>query len=264
MKLQIVILLAATYAAAADICTSTKNPVLAQKLSKEIPPALKGRSGHHAVSFYDRTTETTCHLNAQLQFQTASVVKVAILSAAMHKCQKENKQLTPAQKTQAYKMITASDNDAATALWNWVTANGMKQFFGLVGMTQTTIDGTGWWGKTHTTSADQLKLLQMLTHANSVLTDPSRSYVLDLMSKTIASQRWGTPAGTPAGIIVHVKDGWVNRNDGVGWRINSLGTFNKPGKDYQIAVLTDGNPNEKYGHQTIEAVARVIHLAVGN
>jgi beta-lactamase class A len=245
--------------AAAPICTST-NPRLAARLSADIPAALRGRQGQIAVSVFDRRTTTRCNLNSAAYFQSASVIKVTILSALLRKAEEAHRALTANEKNLATAMITRSDNNAAIALWNDVGTRGIKHFLALAGMSHTQIDPSEYFGKTHITSADEITQLKVLTfNRGTVLSAGSRSYVLGLMSRVVPGQRWGTPAGTPSGINVHVKNGWVNRGDGVGWRVNSLGTFDGHGKDYQIAVLTQGDPTEVYGHATIEAVARVIH-----
>jgi hypothetical protein len=103
-------------------------------------------------------------------------------------------------------------------------------------------------------------LLELLATANPVLTASSRSYELGLMARVISGQRWGTPAGAPAGITVHVKNGWLP--DYAGWHINSIGAFTGKNKDYLIAVLTDDDPSEQYGINTIERVARPVHTAL--
>ena len=77
------------------------------------------------------------------------------------------------------------------------------------------------------------------------------------MSQVTPGQRWGTPAGTPGGVTAHMKNGWLP--DGTGWHINSIGAFTGKHKNYLIAVLTDGNPSERYGIDTIESVARLVH-----
>ncbi|SDM74863.1 serine hydrolase [Allokutzneria albata] len=246
-------------AAAAPACSSSANPALAQKLAADIATALKGRQGTAAVSLRHPGAGLSCTLNAGRQFQSASVIKVTILAAVLRKAQDAGRGLTAQEKQWATAMITKSDNDSATALWDSVTAAGMKKFMTMAGMRGTTIDSSGWWGKTHITATDQMAMLTLLTTNNSVLTAASRAYVLDLMGKVVAGQRWGTPAGAPAGTTVRVKNGWVDRGDGVGWRINSLGVFSGKGKDYQIVVLTEGNSSEGYGHTTIEGVAKAIH-----
>ena len=74
------------------------------------------------------------------------------------------------------------------------------------------------------------------------------------MARVICRQRWGTPAGAPGDVTVHVKNGWLP--DDTGWHVNSIGAFTGKGKNYLIAVLTDDNPSEQYGINTIQDVAR--------
>ena len=100
-------------------------------------------------------------------------------------------------------------------------------------------------------------LLELLTRPNSVLSGASRSYQLGLMAQVIPGQRWGTPAGAPGEVTVHVKNGWLP--DGTGWHVNSIGAFTGKGENYLIAVLTDDNPSEQYGIDTIQDVARLVH-----
>ena len=54
-----------------------------------------------------------------------------------------------------------------------------------------------------------------------------------------------------------MKNGWLP--DGTGWHVNSIGAFTGKGENYVIAVLTDDNPSEQYGIDTIQAVAWVVH-----
>ena len=115
----------------------------------------------------------------------------------------------------------------------------------------------GYWGLTQVTTHDEMLLLELIAKPNSVLTTASRSYELGLMAKVIPGQRWGTPAGAPADVTVHVKNGWLP--DDTGWHVNSTGAFIGKGKNYLIAVLTDDNPSEQYGIDTIERVARLVH-----
>ena len=77
----------------------------------------------------------------------------------------------------------------------------------------------------------------------------------------ISGQRWGTPAGAPATVDVHVKNGWLGYPSNDDWEINSLGIFTaKTGhRVYTIAMLTHGNPDEGYGIETIENAAEVMH-----
>ncbi len=68
----------------------------------------------------------------------------------------------------------------------------------------------------------------------------------------------GVPAGAPAGVTVHVKNGWLPQPTHA-WRINSIGSFCGHGRDYMIVVLTWDNPAMTYGVDTVQAVAEVIN-----
>ncbi|MEU6230491.1 serine hydrolase [Streptomyces sp. NPDC047042] len=244
-------------APAAVSCTSTK-PALAAKLKRDITSAIAGRRGSISIGVYDRTTRTTCAYRAQTAYDSASVVKVTVLSALLWDAQKHQRALTAREKSLATAMITRSDNAATTKLWNQLGLTKIRGFLTAAGMTQTKPGANGYWGLTQITARDETKLLQILTLTNRVLTDNSRAYVQKLMSEVIASQRWGTPKGVPSGVSVHVKNGWLQRAS-YGWRVHSIGTFKGRGHDYMITVLTHGNSTWNYGITTIEGVAKVVH-----
>src|SRR5207248_274855 len=83
---------------------------------------------------------------------TASVVKMDILATVLYQNQKAGRQLSATQKALATKMITASDNDAATALWNSAGgAGGVATANRAFGLTQTKPNYA--WGMTTTTPA---------------------------------------------------------------------------------------------------------------
>jgi hypothetical protein len=91
-------------------------------------------------------------------------------------------------------------------------------------MTHTVLGPGGLWGLTQITASDETLLLRLLLEENPVLDTSSRSYALSLMAHVIASQRWGVPAGAPARLTAHVKNGWLPLPTH-GWRIHSIGCF---------------------------------------
>ncbi|MDR3079692.1 MAG: class A beta-lactamase-related serine hydrolase [Streptomyces sp.] len=252
---------AATPAAAATApavsCTSAR-PLLAAKLKKDITAALATRKGTVAVGLYDRTTNTTCSLRSTSAFDSASVVKVTVLATLLWDAKKHNRYLTSRENSLATAMITKSDNNATTALWKQLGLTKIKGFLAAAGMTRTKPGTGGYWGLTQITVQDEQKLLKLITGKNSVLSDNSRAYIQKLMGKVVSAQRWGTPAGAPSGVSVHVKNGWLPRAT-YGWRVHSVGTFKGSGHDYMITVLTHGNSTMNYGVTTIQNVAKVIH-----
>ncbi|MFJ1804779.1 MULTISPECIES: serine hydrolase [unclassified Streptomyces] len=238
-------------------CTSAKAG-LAAKLKKDITAALANRKGTVAVGLYDRSTDTTCFLRGSTAFDSASVVKVTVLSALLWDAQKTGRALTSREKTLATAMITKSDNASTSTLWKQLGLTKIRNFLTAAKMTQTKPGANNYWGLTQITANDEQKLLKLLTAKNTVLTDTSRAYVNTLMGQVISSQRWGTPYGRPAGVSWHVKNGWLSRTT-LGWRVHSVGTFKGGGHDYVMTVLTHGNSTMNYGITTIQGVAKVIH-----
>ncbi len=230
---------------------------LEKQLSAAIWDALNGRSGHHAVTVFDQVTSVYCTLNGGRHFDSASIVKAIILAALLRWHQETDTPLSSTEKSLATLMITQSDNDAATDLWDELGMNRLQHFLDLAKMNETELGTDGYWGLTQVTAHDEMLLLKVLNSENSVLWNSSRSYELGLMAKVIGWEAWGVTAGTPSDMTWHVKNGWLP-DDG-GWHINSIGTFTGDSKDYMIAVLTDDNGSEQYGIDTIENVARPVH-----
>lgn len=254
----------ASAAPAAAVCTSTSKPALATRLSDHIQQALQGRAGTVSVSVVDTVRGVRCDLGASRKQDSASVIKVTVLGTLLRRAQEEKRALTQTESDRARLMVTRSDNDATTALWDQLGTARIRKFFQLVGMDDASFDPGGWWGKTQITTRDQIKLLTLLTRPGSVLTDTSRQYALKLMAEVVADQRWGAPAGAPSGVKVYVKNGWAPRETHQ-WRINSIAAFTGGGRDYRIAMLSQDNATMAYGVATLERVAKAIHqdLAAG-
>ncbi|GAA0245815.1 hypothetical protein GCM10009527_048150 [Actinomadura nitritigenes] len=242
----------------APVCSSARHPVLAKRLGRRITAALAGRTGTESVAVYDRRRGVRCGVLAGRHYDSASVVKTAILAALLREAAAGHRPLTASEDALATRMITRSDNRAASALWRSVGPARLARFLRKAGMAHTTLDPAGHWGLTRITAADQITLLRRLTEPNALLTGEARAYELGLMHRVIASQRWGATAGTPAGITWHVKNGWLPRHGG-DWRVHSVGAFTGHGERYLIAVLTQGAPSMAYGVETIERVARAVH-----
>ncbi|TMU89924.1 serine hydrolase [Streptomyces sp. DASNCL29] len=239
------------------VCVSHQSG-LAGRMSKDIAGALRGRSGTVAISLRDHTTHTRCTLRANQRFDSASVVKVTVLAALLWDAQRHHRGLTKREKTLAKAMITKSDNASTSKLWKQLKPARVKAFLRAAGMDATVPGKDGYWGLTRITANDQERLLELITHPNTVLNDASRRYILSLMGKVIREQRWGTPAGAPRGVRIQVKNGWLERSSH-GWRVHSVGAFTGGGHDYTLTVLTQDDRTMEAGVATIEAVARAVH-----
>ena len=244
----------AAAASSSAICTApAKYAPLATRLSKDIAAAIRGRSGYIAIRVEDVRTGVECRYNEGHRSHSASVVKATILAALLYWRQHTHTSLTSTEKHEATLMIENSDNNAATYLWNDVGHTRLNQFIKAATMTETELNSSGYWGLSEITARDELQLMRLLTEHNSVLTDSSRSYELNLMNHVVSYERWGVPAGAPSGLTVYVKNGWLN--DPVRWVINSIGAIEGHGRDYKMAILTYNNPSEQYGINTVQAIA---------
>ena len=183
---------------------------------------------------------------------------MTILGTLLREAETQHRSLTPSEVRLARLMITQSDNDAASALWAHVGRARLRYFLGRAGMTQTQLGPGGYWGLTQITAHDELLLLNLLMYPNTVLDSASRTFALSLMAQVIPAQRWGVPAGAPADLTVHVKNGWLPLATH-GWRIHSIGCFTGHHRGYSIVVLTQDNPTMAYGITTIQRAAEVIH-----
>ncbi|GGQ01259.1 hypothetical protein BKA00_005431 [Actinomadura coerulea] len=246
-------------AAAADgPCWSSRHPKAAERLGARIRQALRGRAGTESVAVYDRGRGIRCAVAAGRRYDSASVVKVTVLGALLRRAVDEDRPLTAAERVRARRMITRSDNRATSELWRSVGRARIADFIDQAGMARTGLDPGGRWGLTQITAHDEMELLRRLTAPNALLPGKARAYTLRLMHEVVPAQRWGTPAGRPAGVAWHVKNGWLPR-PGRRWRVHSIGSFDGRGEDYMIVVLTRDTPSMAYGVATIERVARTVH-----
>jgi hypothetical protein len=252
---------AAAQASAQVSCVSKSpdNDRLAVRMARDINAKLAGRISTVGLKEIDNRTGITCTYHPTTHFYAASVIKATILAALLRTAQEEKRRLTSRERRLAWLMITQSNNDAATALWNQEGPTRMQHLLNLAKMTQTKLAHA--WGLSLLTAHDEILLLSLLSSPNRILSLRSRLYAQYLMSHVISSQRWGVPAGAPTGVLVGVKNGWLPYPASNNWEINSIGFFRdtKPFRDYEIVVLTHNNPTMSYGINTIAGAARVIH-----
>ena len=241
------------------ICTSSVQPALAAKLSRQIANALHNLSSTVGIAAADPEEGIRCRYHQWRKFHSASVIKVITLCALLHQLQgREN--LSPYQADLAQAMITESDNDAQDMLWNEIGMTALQRFLTAAGMNHTVLGTDDYWGLTVVNAHDELRLLQLLITRNTVLDAASRRYALALMADVVPDQRWGVSAGAPPDVTVHLKNGWLPDPDL--WDVNSIGDFTRHDLDYSIVILTNNNPDMAHGVATVETVARLINRAL--
>jgi beta-lactamase class A len=219
-----------------------------------------GRDDNVTVAVEDLTTGQIFQFRPGVVENTASTLKVDILATLLVEAQAAGRPLTPEEQSLAVPMIEESLDSAADTLWTQLGPAAVGAFERAAGMTSTVPATDGIWGTTTTTALDRLAMIRTLVEPNSHLTDASRAYVLHLMENITPSQDWGATGGVPPGVTVALKNGFAVID---GWQINTTGWVNGAGRDYMIAVLTNGNSSEQYGIDTVNAVSALVWNAFG-
>lgn len=226
----------------------------AAALQEELIEALATQADQVAVAVHDWTSTLTCSYRGAEEFSAASIVKVATAAAVMQRAERAGRSLTSTERARIRQAITTSDNDAQSRLWSTVGVRGMASFFADTSMTDT-VAAPG-WGLSTTTAADQLRLLDRLTHG-TLLAPDDRDLLLSLMRQVDPTQRWGIRAGAPDGAEVALKNGWYPAPRG--WRVHSIGAVSGAGHDYTLAVLSGSHPSLEEGIDVVERIARAVN-----
>jgi beta-lactamase class A len=219
------------------------------------------RADNVTVAVEDLTTGQIYQFRPGVVENTASTLKVDILATLLAQAQATGGTLTPEEQSLAVPMIEDSLDSAADTLWTSLGPGAVGAFERQTGMTSTVPATDGVWGTTTTTALDRLAMVRTLVEPNSLLTDASRAYVLDLMEHITPSQDWGATGGVPPGVTVALKNGFAVID---GWQINTEGWVSGAGRDYLIAVLTNWNASEQYGIDTVNGVSALVWSALGS
>ena len=156
--------------------------------------------------------------------------------------------LTSAEKRLIGPMIKRSDNQTATAIYNRVGQRALYRLAKDAGMRRFTTQPT--WSLSTITPKEQARFFYRL---EMFIPRRHRGYAMKLLTKIVASQRWGIPPAAPRGWKLHFKGGWSGRPS---WRVNQVMLLRKPPRRFSIAILTREQPSREYGHESIEGVAR--------
>jgi hypothetical protein len=197
----------------------------------------------------------------EARFDTASIVKVNILAALLLRAQDTGRELTAAERMRAEAMIGRSDNASTDVLWLAIGgAAGLDAANARLGLTDTTGGADGHWGLTQTTSADQIALLWAIHSTDSVLRADSRAYIRTLMSGVVSGQRWGISAAADGDF--ELKNGWLPRTRTGLWDVNSIGWVTREGREYLVAVVSEGYATQAAGVMAVEAAAEAAVTAL--
>jgi hypothetical protein len=177
--------------------------------------------------------------NADEQVPTASTVKVLVMFVVLERARQEGRPVTESELALLWPMITASDNDSTSALWEDIgRGQAVGSYLRSIGVSGFTPDPGLSWGVSFASARAMATALAKLV-GGEILDEPSRALAFKLLDAVIPEQRWGITAGVDPQDAVDTKNGWYPGEEG--WRVNSVGVVRPRGGDpYAIAVMTDG------------------------
>jgi len=247
--------------------TTTTQPV-GSPITPGLVAYLRTRSDTVSIAVRDVFTNQTWTFNPTLLYHAASVAKVNLLAAFLNKLQVTKMTMTPGDRVRLSDMIINSNNVNADYFYAKVgSCDGLTVFNAQIPMPSTT-PGCPYahilgWGTTSTNVVDQLALFRLFMEPNSLLTDASRTFGVNLLTHISPAHRWGVATGPPPGTVVAFKNGWSPLDSYQNWEINSVGWVHGYHRFYQVAILSSHNPSYDYGRTTVDTVARSLWITMG-
>lgn len=246
------------------LCTSpgtAAENALAAGLNARISAALQG-PGQRSIGFslLDWATGISCTFRQHWHTQSASAVKAIVVATLLWQHQRSGKPVSRHERSLCARAIRFSDNDAAAELFTHIGGDRkLRVFLRAAHMRETfTQTRANVGGDTRITTADQIRLMQVINNQSSILTPASQQFEIRLLHTVARGQRWGVPAGAGGTTFVEVKNGWGPR-DTRGWRITSVGYLANQRHRYAMSLISDTNPDMESGVRRINRVARAVN-----
>ncbi|MGY1710254.1 serine hydrolase [Geodermatophilus sp. SYSU D00758] len=193
-------------------------------------------------------------------FPTASMVKLFLAEQVLHRARTGQVGLTDADRARLERMITRSDDPAASAVWGQFdgaqAVQDVARRYGLLGTGPPAVRGQ--WGEAYTTAADLARfmaLLPVVAHPDDAATLLGWMQAATPVAADGFDQQFGvfgTVPGTPA-----VKQGWMCCVGGAR-HLHSLGVF-----DGQVVVLLSEVPRSTgydAARAALDTAAAAMHL----
>jgi Beta-lactamase enzyme family len=204
------------------------------------------------IAFAVRTGDHLWGVGLDRSFPSASVVKAMLLVAYLRRESVRHRDLRAADRKLLDPMIRRSDNRAATQVRNIVGNDGLVRVARAAGMRSFVPYPS--WGSSRITARDQTRFF---LHIDARVPARHRAYAMQLLRTVIPSQRWGIARAVPAAWTLYFKGGW---GSGTGAVDHQIGLLRQAGDRVAIAVLTLGNPSQRYGTDTEQGIAaRLLH-----
>jgi len=216
--------------------TSTAGIRAAQKFART-------RRGTVAFAVLDQRNRLR-GLNRTMRFNSASVVKAMMMVAILRRA--EGRKLTDRERGLLKPMVTASDNDTASAIYVQIGDRGLNAVARVAGMRK--FKPSSVWGNSQITAADQVRFF---IQVDKLVPPAHRRYARRLLSSIIGPQRWGIqPVAESKGLKTFFKGGWRS------CCVHQVALLERGRSRVALAVLTRGAPSMRYSHETIARIAK--------
>jgi len=174
---------------------------------------------------------------------SASVSKAMLLVAVLRRA--GHRPLSSAERALLEPMITASDNDAADAVYRSVGATGLIAVARAAGCRR--FADVGHWANAQLTAADQARLFLRI---DRLVPRAHRAYLRRLLRSIVSAQRWGiAPVAARHHMRISFKGGW---RPGL---VHQVALLERGGRRIALAILTSGQPSHAYGEATVRGIA---------
>lgn len=182
-------------------------------------------------------------------YLSASVVKAMLLEAELERLARDGLPLDSSTRDLLTRMITSSDNAAADAIYYRVGDAGLYDV--AAGAAMRAFAVSGYWANAQITARDMAGFMWRL---RELLPPPHREFALSLLERVVPQQSWGIPAAVDGHWKLRFKGGW--RSTELGQLVHQVAELqHSRGSRLALAVLTDAQPSQGYGIETIRGIA---------
>ena len=171
----------------------------------------------------------------------ASMVKAMLLVAYLE--ERGARPVSPHDRQVLDPMIRRSSNGAARRLYRHLGRGPVLRLARRAHMHRFALPALF---EARITAADQAGFFARL---DRLVPEPHRAFARALLGGVVRSQRWGIPRGLGLGWQVYFKGGW---REGL---VHQVALVEGHGVAFALAVLTDQDPSEAYGHATLQGIA---------
>ena len=239
----------------AEPAETTARPT-APRAGRDAPsPVLATASGIAAARRFARTRAGTVAfavldevgrlrgVHRTAQFPSASVSKAMLMVAVLRRARQ--RPLSVHERALLRPMVTASDNDAADAVYAAVGGPALSAVAAAAGSRR--FGEVGHWAAAQITAADQARLFLRI---DALVPARHRRYARSLLSSVVGPQRWGiAPVARRRAMRIFFKGGW--RED----LVHQVALLERGGRRVALAILCAGQPSQAYGQATLEGIA---------